>query len=49
MATQDKRGSWMGICCMSQETQTLCQPRGVGWSGRWEAGAGGKEYMYTYG
>ena len=26
----------MGICCMSQETQTgaLYQPRGVGWGGR---------------
>ena len=25
----------MGICCMSQETQTeaLYQPRGVGWEG----------------
>ena len=28
----------MGICCMSQETQTgsLYQPRGVGWGGMWE-------------
>ena len=31
----------MGICCISQETQTgaLCQPRGVGWEGRWEGGS----------
>ena len=28
----------MGICCMSQGTQTeaLYQPRAVGWGGRWE-------------
>jgi len=28
----------MGICCMSQGTQTgsLYQPRGVGCGGRWE-------------
>ena len=28
----------MGICCMSQETQTgaLYQPRGVGWGARSE-------------
>ena len=41
----------MGICCMSQETQTgaLCQPRGVGWEGRWEGGSRGGGYMCTYG
>ena len=41
----------MGISCMSQETQTgaLCQPRGVGWGGRWEGSSEGREYMYTYG
>ena len=28
---------------MAQETQTeaLCQPRGVGWRGRWEGGSKG--------
>ena len=33
----------MGICCMTQETQTgaLYQPRGVGWGGRWEEGSKG--------
>ena len=38
----------MGICCMSQETQTgsLCQPRGVGWGGRREGGSKGRVYMY---
>ena len=36
---------------MVQETQTgaLCQPRGVGWGGRWEGGSKGRGYMYTYG
>ena len=36
---------------MSQETQTgaLCQPRGVGWGGRWEGGERGGGRMYTYG
>ena len=31
----------MGICYMSQETQTgaLYQPRRVGWGGRWEGGS----------
>ena len=30
----------MGICCMTQETETgaLYQPRGVGWGGSWEGG-----------
>ena len=30
----------MGICCMSQGTQTgaLYQPRGIGWGRRWEGG-----------
>ena len=33
----------MGICYMSQETQTgaLYQPRGVGWGGRLEGGSKG--------
>ena len=41
----------MGICCMTQETQTgtLYQPRGVGWGGRWDGGSKGRGYMYTYG
>ena len=36
---------------MAQETQTgaLCQPRGVGWGERWEAGSKGRGYIYTYG
>ena len=34
---------------MAQETQTedLCQPRGVGWGGRWEGGSKGRGY-YVY-
>ena len=41
----------MGICCMSQETQTgaLNQPRGVGLGERWEGDSKGRGYMYTYG
>ena len=41
----------MGICCMSQETQTgaLYQPRGVGQEGRWEGPLRGRGYMCTYG
>ena len=41
----------MGICCMTQETQTGClyQPRGVGWGGIWEGGSKGRGYMYSYG
>ena len=33
----------MGICCMAQEIQkeSLYQPRGVGWGGRWEGGSKG--------
>ena len=40
----------MGICCMTQETQTgaLYQSRGVGWGWRWEKGSKGSGYMYTY-
>ena len=38
----------MGICCMSQETQTgaLYQPRMVGW-GEMEGGSKGRRYTYT--
>ena len=41
----------MGICCMSQETQTraVYQPRGVEWGGKWEGGSKERGYMYTYG
>ena len=41
----------MGICYMSQETQTgtLYQPIWMRWGGRWDGGAKGREYMYTYG
>ena len=41
----------MGICCLTQETQTgaLYQPRGVGWGGRWERFKREGIYLYTYG
>ena len=41
----------MGICCMSQGTQTGAQdqPREVGWEGRWEGGSRVRGCMYTYG
>ena len=41
----------MGICCMTQETQTgvLYQPGGVGWGERWEGGSKGRGYVYTDG
>ena len=41
----------MGICCMTQGTQTgaLWQPGGMGWSGRWEGGSRGTGHMYIYG
>ena len=41
----------MEICSMSQETETgaLCQPRGVGWGGRWEGVSRGRKYMRTCG
>ena len=41
----------MGICCVTQETQTavLYQPRWVGWGGRRERGSKGRGYMYMYG
>ena len=40
----------MGICCVSQRTQTgaMYQSRGVGWKGRWQGGSRGREYMYVY-
>ena len=41
----------MGICCMSQETQTgaLYQPRGVGWGGSQEGGSKAKgTYVYLW-
>ena len=41
----------MGICSMSQETQTgaLYQPRGVGWGGRWKRSSKGRGYIYIHG
>ena len=40
----------MGICSMTQETQTraLEQPRGVGWGRRREGGSRGRGHMGTY-
>ena len=41
----------MGICCMSQGTQTgaLYQPRGVEWGGRWEGeGSRAREHMHIH-
>ena len=41
----------MGLCCMSQGTQTgtLSQPRGVGCGGKSEGVSREKGHMYTYG
>ena len=41
----------MGICCMTQGTQTgaLWQFRRVGWEGRWKGGLGGRGHGCTYG
>ena len=41
----------MGVCCMTQGTQTgaLYYPRGVGWGGKLEGGSRVRGYMYTYG
>ena len=41
----------MGICCMTQGTQTsvLWQPRRVGWVKMWEGGSRGRGHMYTFG
>ena len=40
----------MGICCISQRTQTgaMYQPRGAGWKGRWQGGSRGRGYTYIY-
>ena len=40
----------MGICCMTQGTQTgaLYQPRGVEGGGRWEGGSREGTYLYLY-
>ena len=40
-----------GTCCMTQETQrgALCQPRWLGWGGKWDGGSKGRGYTYTYG
>ena len=36
----------MGICCMTQGTQTgaLWQSRRMRWGGRWKGGSGGREH-----
>ena len=41
----------MEICCMTQGSQTgaLRQPRGVGWSRRWEGASRGTGHMYASG
>ena len=41
----------MGICCMTQETQTGAQyqSRGIGWDRSWEGGSKRRGYVYTYG
>ena len=46
-----KIDSQLGICCLSQGTQTgaLYQPRGVGWGERWKGESRGMGYMYTHG
>ena len=38
----------MGICCMTQGTQTgaLWQPRGLGWGERWEGGSIRRGHMW---
>ena len=40
----------MGICCISQGTQTgdLCQLRGVGLGARWEEGSRVSGHMYIW-
>ena len=41
----------MGICCATQGAQTgaLCQPRGLGWGGRWEGVSKGRgHYVYLW-
>ena len=40
---------WEFAVCLRKQTGALCQPRGVGWEGRWEGGSKGRGYMYTYG
>ena len=41
-----KIDSQLGICCLSQGTQTgaLYQPRGVGWGERWKGESRGRRY-----
>ena len=41
----------MGSCYITQGAQPGArrQPRGVGWSGRWEGGSRGTGRMYFYG
>ena len=51
LVENDMEVSFMGICCVAQETQTgaLNQPRGVRWGGRWEGAPEGRGRMCTYG
>ena len=46
-----KIDSQLGICCMSQGTQTGApyQPRGVGWGEIWKGGSRRMGHMYTHG
>ena len=37
------------VCLRKLKTGALCQPRRVGWAGRWEGGSKGRGYVYTYG
>ena len=41
----------VGICCVTQGAQpsAVCQPRGVGWGGRWEGGSRRRGRMYICG
>ena len=40
---------WEFAVWLRKLKQGLCQPRGVGWGGRWEGGSKGRRYMYTDG
>ena len=40
---------WLPILQTAVYMFPYYSPRGVGWSGRWEGGSGGREHVYTYG
>ena len=40
---------WEFAVWLRKLKQGLCQPRGVGWGGRWEGGSKGRRYVYAYG